>query len=106
MRDGVERALLVRDLAAVPDREPEREHADDRVDEPAGDEPGAREHFEGAECDEAVAGVLAPDSRLARDWLLMSRLLSSLPIVRHVVSVGRLLSSGETGSAGRRERRR
>ena len=41
--DRAQRALLVRDLAAVPDREVEREQADDPVDERARDEARARE---------------------------------------------------------------
>jgi hypothetical protein len=41
MGDRVERALLVRDLAAVPDCQAEGEHADDPVDRGTRDEPGS-----------------------------------------------------------------
>ena len=46
VRDRVQCALLVRDLASVPERQPERENADDSVDEPPRDEACAGERFE------------------------------------------------------------
>ena len=48
--DRAKRALLVRDLAAVPDCQVEGEQADDPVDERARDEAGAREDREERAC--------------------------------------------------------
>ena len=46
MRDRMEGALLVRQLAAVAERQLEREHADDPVDQTPGHEAGTREVLE------------------------------------------------------------
>ena len=46
VRDRLQRPLLVRQLAAVAERELQGENPDDPVDEPAGDEPGPREPLE------------------------------------------------------------
>ena len=54
--DGAERALLVRDLAAVPDGEVEGEQPDDPVDERARDEAGTRQDRVERRADEPLAG--------------------------------------------------
>ena len=48
MRNRVQGALLVRQLAAVPERELEREDPDDPVDQSPRHEAGAREHSNAA----------------------------------------------------------
>ena len=55
MLDRSQRTLLVRDLAAMSDREVEGEDADDSVDESPRDETGAREHGVGGGLDESFA---------------------------------------------------
>jgi hypothetical protein len=52
--DGVESALLVRELAAVPDRELERQDSDDGVDQSTRDESRTREPFESTRPDETL----------------------------------------------------
>ena len=54
--DGSQGALLVRDLAAVPDDQLEREQADDPVDERTRHETGPRENREERRVDESLAG--------------------------------------------------
>ena len=53
-----DRALLVGELTLVAHGDEEREHADDSVHHPAGDEAGPREDFEGSRVDEVAAGAL------------------------------------------------
>ena len=50
--------LLIGELTLVADGDEKREHADDPVDQPAGDETRAREHLERGGVDEVAAGAL------------------------------------------------
>ncbi len=64
VRNGVQRALLVRELPPVPDRELEREDPDDRVDEAAGHESAAGEELERPRVNEVAPGRLRRPERL------------------------------------------
>ena len=73
--DRPQRALLVRDLAAVPDRQVEGEEADDPVDERPRDEPGARQDRERASPDEPFA----PRARAAQRRAESGRTVATSP---------------------------
>jgi len=53
--DGSQGALLIRDLAAVPGDQLERQQADDSIDERTRHKPGARENREDRRVDESLA---------------------------------------------------
>ena len=92
--DRVKRALLVGDLAAAADREPEREDADDPVDEPARDEARAGEHLE------AASGRSAARRRPAAcSWLSRLRTPGTLSSVQTVDSSKRQSCSPEVAPA-------
>ena len=55
VRDGLECALLVCELAALTDRELESKHADDRIDRATRDEPGSGEQLERPRVDDVVS---------------------------------------------------
>jgi hypothetical protein len=58
VRDCVERALLICQLASVSEGELERENADDSVDQGSGNKAGARQQLECRRLNEALAGGL------------------------------------------------
>jgi hypothetical protein len=64
--DRPESSLLVCDLAALPDREIERQQADDPIDQGAGDKPGPRENRKEPRVDESFAGRLRAANRDGR----------------------------------------
>ena len=73
MRDGVHRALLVRQLAAVTERELERQDPDDPVDQAPRHEPRAREVLEGAGMDESRVRPPVASATAAVELGLMRR---------------------------------
>ena len=81
MRDGVHRALLVRQLAAVPERELERQDADDPVDQPARDEARAREVLEGGGLDEAAVRPTVPRRSAGVELGLMRHLAGTQTVI-------------------------
>src|SRR6478736_1326397 len=64
MRDRPQRAALVGRLATVPERELDREDADHRVDDAAGDEARAGKYLERRRLLEPLAGLLGLTDRL------------------------------------------
>src|SRR6185503_5495777 len=70
MRDGLQRALLIRGRAAGPDGELDREDADDPVDEAAGDESRTREPLERAAVSHVLAASPSCLNRLRLRWCL------------------------------------